>query len=193
MNTPTFKGLVRFKVAGQKALPKWAQQAITNALAVQETPPESLRFQCRIATDAKANFERVDLADGESLSLSAKGSPQFGKNHEGKPYLTVTVIYSGDGQSYRLRWLGAAVPPKMTEVAVKHDRGLDVRPTTVGLDLAKAEVTPTWRANSQRGPAKGRDYKAEVARRRELRAQGADRPKRKRRCARITEADLATS
>lgn len=64
MNTPTLSGIVRFKVAGQKALPKWAQQAITNALSVQEAPPEALRFQCRIATDAKENFSDVALSNG---------------------------------------------------------------------------------------------------------------------------------
>lgn len=197
MNTPTFKGIVRFKVAGQKALPKWARQAITNALDAAEAPPESLRFQCRIATDARANFESVDLKDGETLTLNKRSNPQFGKNHQGKPYLTVTVIYSGDGESYRLRWVGDAVPPKMQEVAVKHDQGLSVAPVTIGLNLAKAEVT---RSHAVKGPANPhtsqRDYKAEHARR-----QGKDHtpggvtgiPRRSRRCARITERDLATT
>lgn len=195
MNTPTFEGIVRFKVAGQKALPKWAQQAITNALAVQEAPPEALRFQCRIATDAKENFADVKLDNGERLALSAKGSPQFGKNSDGLPYLTVTVIYSGDGESYRLRWIGNAVPPKMQEVAVMHDKGLAVRATTVGLDLAKAEVTPSHRAKGMPHPSQ-RNYKAENALRGDSigkRGGVSNKPRRRRTCARITESDLATS
>lgn len=191
MNTPAFKGIVRFKVAGQKALPKWAQQAITNALNAAEAPPESLRFQCRIATDAKANFEHVELKDGETLTLNKRGNPQFGKNHEGKPYLTVTVIYSGDGESYRLRWVGDAVPPKMQEVAVKHDKGLSVAATTIGLNLEKAEVTPSYIPNDVRHPSR-RNYKKENGKR-GSRPEGGftGRTRAKRRCARITESDLA--
>ena len=193
MNTPTFNGIVRFKVAGQKALAKWAQQAIANALAVQETPPESLRFQCRIATDARENFAEVNLKDGGKLTLHPKSNPQFGKNHEGKVYLTVTVQYSITGETYRLRWIGDAVPSKMVDVAVQHDQGLSVRPTTIGLDLAKAEVTPTYKVGGGgRKHRSVRDYKAEYARR--SAGEGVEGgisgiPRRVRRCHRPGEAD----
>lgn len=190
MNTPSFKGIVRFKVAGQKALPKWAQQAITNALNAAEAPPESLRFQCRIATDAKLNFERVELGSGETLTLNKRGNPQFGKNRDGLPYLTVTVVYSGDGESYRLRWIGDAVPPKMQSVAVKHDQGLSVAPVVIGLNLARAEVTPSYSANDVRHPTR-RDYKRENGKRGKRPEGGFTGITRaKRRCARITESDL---
>ncbi|RBP66369.1 hypothetical protein DFO66_103316 [Brevibacterium sanguinis] len=196
MNTPSFEGVVRFKVAGQKALPRWARQAITNALEVQESPPESLRFQCRIATDARENFAEVKLDDGSSLKLHPRSNPQFGKNNEGRPYLTVTVTHSTSGDTYRLRWIGGAVPSKMQEVAVKHDKGLAVAATTIGLDLSKAEVTPIHLATGIPHRSK-RDYKAENERRgrgaRAIPGGVSGVRKRTRHCARITEDDLVSS
>ena len=203
MNTPTFNGIVRFKVAGQKALSKWAQQAIANALSVQESPPEALRFQCRIATDARENFAEVKLKDGGVLTLHPKSNPQFGKNHEGKVYLTVTVVYSITGETYRLRWIGPAVPPKMIDVAVKHDQGLAVKPAMVGLDLSKAEVTPTYKVGGGgRKHRSTRNYKAEYARRKPgagVEGGVSGRPRPVRNCHRPGEsdrvvlADLATA
>lgn len=193
MNTPTLNGIVRFKVIGQEALSKWAQKAITNALSVQDSPPEELRYQCRIATDARKNFERVELKGGETLTLNKNSSPQFGKNRDGLPYLTVTVIYSGDGESYRLRWVGKAVPTKMLDVAVKHDQGLAVAPATIGLDLAKAEVTASYSPDDVRRPAR-RDYRTENSKR-GSRPEGGftGMTRAKRRCQRWTVADSAAS
>lgn len=186
MTTPTFNGRVRFKIAGQEALSKWAQEAIRNALESADAPPESLRFQCRIATDARENFKTIELDGGETLTLSPKGNPQFGKNRDGHPYLTVTLVYSGDGLSYRFRWLGDAVPSKMQQVAVKHDKGQSVRATTVGLDLARAEVTPSWKVNGKTSPPTARDWAQERQR------KGSSGIKRSpRRCGRITDADVS--
>jgi len=188
------EGYVRFKVAGQKALPKWQQTAIRDALKKLDAPPESLRFQCRIATDAHENFKLIELANGETLKLHYKSQPQFGKKtRTGEPYLTATFTYSGDGENYTVQWLGDAVPPKMQEVAVKHDQGLSVSPVTIALDLGKARVTPSWKAQSKVGHPKTRDLRKEYARKLELRESGAE-PKRirsPRHCARITEADIA--
>lgn len=193
MTLTHLKGIVRFKVAGQNALPKWQQTALRDALAKADAPPEALRFQCRIATDAQDNLKLVNLPDGETLTLHPKSRPQFGKNHRGQAYLTATMTYSGDGENYTIRWLGENVPPKMREVAVKHDKGVSVSPVTIALDLSKAEVTPSWKYHS--GPERSsRSHAAEKARAEQRRVDG--KPKREystRHCARLTDADLVAS
>lgn len=193
MTLTQLTGIVPFKVAGQAALGKWAQTAIQTALESTDAPPESLRFQCRIATDAQKNFELITLPDGETLKLHPKARPQFGKNRDGHAFLTVTMIYSGDGLGYRLRWIGNNVPPKMQEVAVKHDKGLAVKPVVVGLDLAKAEVTPSWKAHGYKGP--NAEALRSQARREAGKIGGQDSARKakrgKRTCARLTDADLA--
>lgn len=184
--TLNLTGTVGFKVAGQEALPKWMQTALKDALDSADAPPESLRFQCRIATDAKQNFENINLDNGETLSLHPRSNPQFGRNRSGHAYLTASFTYSGDGQAYTLRWLGDAIPKRMQEIAVKHDKGLSVKPTTIALDLAQASVTPSWKANGHAGPGltnvsrdKGGDTKPRVK-----------VTRGKRNCARLTDADL---
>lgn len=186
MSTPNISGTVRFNVEGQKAYPKWAQEAIQNALKSQEAPPESLRFQCRIATDARENFREIKLKDGETLRLHPKSHPQFGKNHKGHPYLTATMTYSGDGENYTIKWVGDAVPTKMQEIAVKHDKGLSVRATTVGLELEKAIITPAWKAhkNGSRTP------ESVIQDARKRRANNRGRTPKKRTCARMTDRDV---
>lgn len=191
MTLTQLTGFVPFKVAGQSALGPWAQKAIRAALDSIDSPPESLRFQCRIAIDAQENLSLVNLPDGETLTLHAQARPQFGKNRDGHAFLTVTMIYSGDGLGYRLRWIGNAVPLKMQEVAVKHDQGLAVKPTLIGLDLSKAEITPSWKVKGGSGPYKdARNNAKEVA---NAAARRGDKPKvsrGKRNCARLTVEDL---
>lgn len=183
-------GIVRFKVEGQRALPKWQRNALVAAMGSLDSPPEALRFQCRIAQDAQKNLAFVELENGESLTLHSKARPQFGKDHTGQAYLTATMTYSKDGESYTLRWVGDKVPPKMKEVAVKHDKGEAVSATTIGLNLADAQVMPIWKAQ-KRSAAVKRDHKAENARRSEIREAGEKRTRGPRSCARITDADLA--
>lgn len=191
MTLTSLPGIIHFKVAGQAAMPKWQQTALRDALAHADSPPESLRFQCRIASDAQAAFAHVELADGETLALHKKARPQFGKNQDGHAYLTATMTYSGDGQSYTFRWVGDAVPSKMQEVAVQHDKGLAVKPVTIGLNLEAAQITPAWKTNAHATSPKGRDYKAEVAKAEARKASGAPKITRsKRTCARLTDADL---
>lgn len=192
MTTPNFAGLIRFKIAGQEALSKWAQEAIKDALERSDSPPESLRFQCRIATDARSVFSRIELDDGTELTLHPKAQPQFGKNRDGRPYLTVTLVHSKDGESYRLRWIGDAVPRKMQEVAVKHDLGRAVRAATVRLDLADAEVTPSHKVAGRAHRSK-RDTKAEYARKKAgagVKGGVSGITRSKRHCGRIVESDL---
>lgn len=192
MTLTQLTGTVPFKVEGQVALGKWAQTAIQTALESADAPPESLRFQCRIATDARENFARIELPNGETLTLHPKARPQFGKNRDGHAFLTATLIYSGDGLGYRLRWIGNDVPQKMQEVAVKHDKGMAVKPAVVKLDLSKAEITPSWKAHGYKGP------QAEALRSQARREAGKiaswdhDRKAKrgKRTCARLTDADL---
>lgn len=186
-------GFIRFKVGGQDAIPKWQQTAIRSALDALDSPPEELRFQCRIATDARVAFANVELDDGNTLTLHSKARPQFGKNVDGHAYLTATMVYSGDGQAYTFRWVGEGVPLKMQEVAVKHDKGLAVKPVTIALDMAKAQIAPAWAAHAKGGPsAVTRDYKAETLIADERKAKGKPKIKRSpRTCARLTDADLA--
>lgn len=184
MTLTSIAGKVRFKVEGQQPLTKWARQALANALEV-DSPPESLRFQCRIAQDALKNLAEVKLKDGNTLTLHKKSRPQFGKNKDGHPYLTATMVYSGDGENYTIKWIGDAVPREMQEVAVKHDKGLRVAPMTIDLDLSAAQVLPSWQAHAH---PKQRDHKKEnKSRKDQVRKRGP------RHCARITDLDLAVA
>lgn len=191
MTLTNLTGIVKFKVAGQKAQPKYLQELLKNALAAQVEPPESLRYQCRIASDARENFKKIELEDGETLTLHPSAKPQFGKNHKGHAYLTVTMIYSGDGRGYRLRWTGEKVPQKMQEVAVKHDKGLAVKPIVVGLDLSSAEVTPSWKAAYHSRPPKPGDWaKNQAAAKARIAAGQPKAVRSKRSCARLEDSDL---
>lgn len=184
MTLTSLAGKVRFKVDGQEALTKWARQALADAMERNDSPPESLRFQCRIATDARKNLAVIPLKDGNTLTLHPNSHPQFGKNRDGHAYLTATMTYSGDGQNYTIKWVGDAVPHEMQEVAVKHDKGLKVARTVIDLDLARAQVLPAWKAQKH---AKVRDHKKEEANR----SPRVKQTRGKRTCARLTEADIA--
>lgn len=192
MTLTALTGQIPFKVNGQTAIPKWMQTALADALDKADSPPESLRFQCRIATDAQKNFALVKLNNGETLSLHPNSHPQFGKNHLGQPFLTAAMTYSEDGDTYTFRWVGSAVPTAMQEIAVKHDQGKAVKATTVPLDLASAKITSTWRSNGHSTPPSTRDYAKEEARTREI-AAGKSVPttRAKRSCARLTIDDVA--
>lgn len=194
MSSPKFDAKIRFRIKGQEALPKWQRDAIRKGMDSPDGPPEALRFQCRIAMDAREVFERVELPDGSFLTFNDKKvRPQFGKNREGQAYLTVTLTHSATGESYRVRWLGDAVPLAMQRTAVAHDKGLKVPAKVVLLDMAKAEVTPAHVAAGNPHPSQ-RDNRAEKARRAELRAAGVLPVSRApRHCARITDDDLVSA
>jgi hypothetical protein len=190
MTLTSLTGNIRFKVAGQSAMPKWQQIALRDALANADSPPEALRFQCRIASDAYAAFSLVELDNGETLHIHPQARPQFGKNTAGHAFLTATLIYSGDGEAHTFRWVGDAVPVKMQEIAVKHDKGLAVKAVTIILSLDAAQIAPAWTAYGKK-PAKDRDHKAEDATAAARKASGAIPLKRaKRTCARLTDSDL---
>lgn len=191
MTLTNLTGKIKFRVESQKALSRWQATAIRDALARNDSPPEELRFQCRMATDARQNFAHLDLSNGETLKLHHRSRPQFGKNRDGDAYLTVTMTYSGDGQSYCLRWTGDGVPRKMQELAVKHDEGRAVKACVILIDLADAEVKPSWTNYGQTVPPSERDYKGEIAKASERKAAGKPVLTRaKRSCARLTAADL---
>ena len=182
-------GKINFKVIGQPAEAPWKQKLLRKAL--NEDAPNELRFQCRIATDARVNFKHVELPDGESFSLSPKGGPQFGKNVDGHAFLTVTVVRESDGQSYRLRWIGDNVPARMKRVAVAHDEGKKVAAASIPLDFSRAEVTPVLQLKGYKDRT-ARNYAAENAARGDKRfveggKTGKTRPKR---CSRLRAADL---
>lgn len=192
MTTPTFAGKLRFPIKGQAALPKWQRDAIKRGMESLEGPPESLRFKCRIAEDARANFADVRLADGTHLYWNPRqrgGEPQFYKDHKGLPHLTITLT-DDDGQSYSVQWVGDAVPLAMQETAVKHDMGLQVGHRVVSLDWAQASVTPVARKAPVR--REGRNYRAEEASRKAQREAGvAPKTRARRVCERLTAADLS--
>lgn len=194
MNTKlSLTGILNVRVEGQKALSTFQQEMNKRFIAMGGEMPESLRYQCRIASDANAAFERVDLPDGEVLTLHPKAKSQFGKNRDGLAFLTVTVTYSGDGKAYRLRWIGQNVPKKMQSIAVKHDEGKYVASTTVPLDLGAAEVTVSKNGHGRgRTPAHARAYedrfeKMYGAPRHVVRAE---KKRTERHCGRLTAADL---
>lgn len=190
--TPKFSGIIKFRVEGQKALPPFQQELNRRFIAMGGEMPEALRYQCRIAQDARANFETVKLDDGEMLSLHPNTGPQFGKNVHGQAYLTATFTYSGDGKTYRVNWTGHAVPDEMMKVAVKHDLGKYVPRKSIPLDLAQADVRPTWKRHGPSRKPGNRDYVDEETRRTKSSAQrNAEAKSRPRHCARYTADDLA--
>lgn len=194
MNSPKFDAKIRFRIKGQEALPKWQREAIRKGMESQDGPPEALRFQCRIAMDAREVFEKVELSDGSTLTFNDKKvRPQFGKNRDGQAYLTVTLTHSATGESYRVKWIGDAVPVAMQRTAVAHDKGLKVGAKVVLLDMAKAQITPAHVA--QGNPHRSeRDFAAERKRRADLRKAGVTVSARApRHCARITDNDLVSA
>lgn len=137
------KGTVRFHIKGQEARPAWERKMLASALNNGQGAPNDLRFQCRIAQDARENFASIPIPGGGTLSIHPKSKPQFGRDRHGEAYLTVVLVDSRDGESYKVRWRGDAVPRKMQEVAVKHDEGKRVAATRVILRWDAAEITPS--------------------------------------------------
>lgn len=135
-------GKIGINIKGQEALNRWQREALKNYLDGGRGAAQELRFTCRIAQDVNEAFEKVGLDDGSTLTLNPKGKAQFGRNAKGNPYLTVGVIWDGDGAPYRVHWEGAAVPLKMQRTAVRHDEGKKVARTQVSVDLSKATITP---------------------------------------------------
>lgn len=134
------KGIVRFRIKGQEARAPWERKLLAAAISNGDGAPNDLRFQCRIAQDARDNFADIEVPGGK-LSIHPRSKPQFGRDRHGRAYLTVVLVDSRDGESYKYRWYDDAVPRKMQEVAVKHDEGRRVSPTTVGLRWDDAEIT----------------------------------------------------
>ena len=133
-------GTIRFSIKGQEARPAWERKMLAAALDNGQGAPNDLRFQCRIAQDARENFASIPVPGG-TLSVHQKSKPQFGRDRNGNAYLTVVLVDSRDGRSYKVRWTGDAVPRKMQEVAVKHDEGRRVGATRVALRWEDAEIT----------------------------------------------------
>lgn len=199
MNTTNMTGIVNFKVDAQKAEPSWVQDLMQSAVDNSKEMPNALRFQCRIALDAREVFSTFRTEDGTSYRLHPRSRPQFGKNIKGNPYLTVTVQRAGDGKAFTLTWEGDDVPMTMKRVAVNHDVGKAIRAQSIPLDLARAQVsTPASGRNireyadlsdAEKALRAGRDAgfrKAKAA----YKTKAKARPKGKHVCARLTEHDL---
>lgn len=176
-----FTGTVPFKIKGQEAKPKWERDILQKVLQDGFGASNQLRFVCRIATDANENFSRVELSDGRVFTLNPKGKAQFGRNSSGRAFLTVGVIEESTGERYRLHWEGDNVPRKMQEVAVKHDEGRTVRPTTVRLNMAHAKV---WKLGK----------KSDTRKRHDVARTGQPYPRKPQRThSRLCSADLQTA
>lgn len=183
------KGSVRFSIKSQEARPSWERKALASAITNGQGAPNDLRFQCRIAQDARENFAEIPVPGG-TLSVHHKSKPQFGRDRNGKPYLTVTLVDSRDGESYKVRWIGDAVPRRMQEVAVKHDEGKRVGAVKVALRWQDAEITPSNHAdNSTRVGRKDLDGSGQVRVRADGKKGGYGRPLRS--FDRLCATDLA--
>lgn len=141
MTTTELKGRVVVAVQGQSAQPAWMQNLLKKALDQGNGADQELRFTCRIAQDAKKSFSRIVTDDGEEWVLNPKAAPQFGRNGRGNAYLTLGLVHAETGARVRLTWEGDAVPPKMKEVAVKHDEGKRVGAARIALHLDDATIT----------------------------------------------------
>lgn len=177
-------GTIKFAIKGQEARPAWERKMLANALSGGQGAPNDMRFQCRIAQDARENFENIQVPGGE-LSIHPRSKPQFGRTKDGQAYLTVVLVDSRDGQSYKVRWVGESVPRKMQEVAVKHDEGKRVAPARVALRWGDAEITPSDHTDHR--PRHDLDGTGEIR----VRANGkTGGPKRKRCFDRLCATDL---
>src|SRR5690625_7805851 len=82
-----------FKVKGQKELPKWQREAIRRGVESESGPPESLRFQCRITTDANENAEGVKPMDGGTVTDHQNARTPIGEDHNDLPYQSGPVTH----------------------------------------------------------------------------------------------------
>lgn len=142
------EGAVRFSIKGQNARPAWERKMLAQAIDNGQGAPNDLRFQCRIAQDAREVFASVPV-EGGTLSIHPRSKPQFGRTKDGEAYLTVVLVDSRDGESYKVRWVGEAVPRKMQEVAVKHDEGKRVGAARVALRWEDAEIVPSQHTDNR--------------------------------------------
>lgn len=143
MNTPTPnpKGFFRLSVRGQVGLPKQQQKLLQRALDNGTGADNELRYQCRIAQDVNAAFERLELDDGTYFTLHEKSKAQFGRDRNGEAYLTVVAYWSENNTAYRIKWTGDAVPRRAKVIAVAHDEGRKVAPERVAFRWALASIT----------------------------------------------------
>lgn len=186
MNDVTsLNGPVRFAIKGQEARPAWERKLLANALNDGQGAPNDLRFQCRIAQDARENFADIPIPGGGTLSLHPRSKPQFGRDRSGNPYLTVVLVDSRDGESYKVRWAGPGVPRKMQEVAVKHDEGKRVTATRVVLRWENAEISPSDHSGSRHDLDKSGSVR--------VRANGRTGGPKKRSFDRLCATDLGES
>lgn len=176
-------GVIRFAVKGQQARESWERKLLAKVINGGVGAPNDLRYQCRIAQDARENFANIPIAGGGHLSVHPKSKPQFGRDQSGRAYLTVVLVDSRDGESYKVRWVGDAVPRKMQEVAVKHDEGRRVGATRVALRWEDAEIT-----RSEHTPRRRRESAGTPARRESAKTTGEPRS---RSAGRLCAADLA--
>jgi hypothetical protein len=106
--------------------------------------PIEVRHNCRIALDTNKAIASGIEVNGKVHRPNPKVRAQFGKNDKGLAYLIFGLIDEETGQPLTLTFEGfGPVPIKMCEVAVAHDEGRNVRPTTIGLNLARATVYET--------------------------------------------------
>ncbi len=180
-------GVLRFNIKGREARLPWERKALKKAIVDGGGAPNDLRFQCQVARDAREVFKTIEIPGGGTLSIHQKAKPQFGRDGKGLPYLTVTLVDSRDGQSYKVRWSGEAVPRKMQELAVKHDEGRKVSATRVALRWEDAEITPSSHTdNTKRVGRKDVGPDGEVR----LRPDGTKWGTRTRRYDRLCATDL---
>jgi hypothetical protein len=140
-SAPNPKGFFRLSVRGQVGLPKQQQKLLQKALDEGKGADNELRFQCRIAQDVNAAFERLDLGDGTYFTIHEKSKAQFGRDRNGEAYLTVVAYWSKNNTSYRIKWTGDAVPRRAKVIAVAHDEGRKVAPERVAFRWSAASIT----------------------------------------------------
>lgn len=144
MTNIEFGGGLRIDIAGQ-ALSKAHQAIIQKALATGMQQDERVvRYSCRIAQDANAAIAAGIVDNQGGLWMpNPNARAQFGKAHDGEPFLSFGVLNESTGKRRSIRFVGDSVPTKMMEVAVRHDEGRDVRPTSITLNMSNALVYET--------------------------------------------------
>lgn len=169
------------------------RRAIQSAYSVSD-PGKTLTYTCAVAeatneafgavyNDARervVQYQPIEFPDFGEFRLSSHSRAHFGLDKRNHIYLSVGLRPFDEASDlrYKLIWRDNAVPQKLAEIAVKHDRGEPHPECTVELPLADAEVylsvytpqTPQQKAVKdaheklrKRGPGKHRVHRRVAA------------------------------
>lgn len=136
------EGLIKLKIAPQSARSRWEQKMFEKVLGDGTDIDPSLIWGCHIAKDVNDSFPELQKAIGYGLLANPHSPARFyTEKRSGLRTLTWGALDPVSGDRYKITFRGEAVPKKLRDIAMAHDRGKPTRAATVALDLSKAEVS----------------------------------------------------